>query len=61
MTVKAEFPDGTVRDVPSVTREIKSREIGRPNSIFEEVPADDPEWRFLPAMGDRWIARPRDD
>jgi len=58
--VEATFPDGTVREVPSVTREIQSKEIGpHAQSIFIEEPAFDPDWRFLPALGGKWFAKPR--
>ena len=58
--IEVEFPDGTVREVPSVTREITSREIGghRPSTFIQE-PAFDSEWRFSSAIGGRWIATAR--
>ena len=55
--IEVEFPDGTVREVPSITREIKSREIGGSGaSTFVEEPAFDNEWRFSPALGNKWRA-----
>jgi hypothetical protein len=58
--IEVTFPDGEVREVPSVTREIESKEIGpHAQSIFVEEPAFDPDWRFLPALGEKWFAKPR--
>lgn len=60
MTVKVEMPDGSVRDFPSVRREIKSREIGGPRpSIFVDEPAYDPDWTFESVIGGKWYANPR--
>jgi hypothetical protein len=60
MALKVEFPDGGIRDVPSRTREIKSREIGGPRrSVFVEEPVYDPEWTFETAIGGKWWATPR--
>lgn len=59
MTVSVQFPDGTTRDVPSVSREIRSQQIGGGQSIFIEEPADDPDWRFRSAIGGKWFATPR--
>ena len=52
MRVKGKSPDGTSREVPSRTREIKSQSIGnnRPSAFYEE-PLPDPEWRFEPILG----------
>jgi len=60
MPIEVEFPDGTIRKVPSRKRELKSREIGgsRPSTFIEE-PAFDPEWRFQGAIGGKWFALPR--
>jgi hypothetical protein len=58
--VEAPFPDGTVREVPSVTREIQSKEIGPyAQSSFVEEPGFDPDWRFPPAHGGKSFAKPR--
>jgi hypothetical protein len=58
--IEVEFPDGTVCEVDSVSREIRSREIGGPHpSRFVQEPAFDPEWRFTSAIGGRWFAKPR--
>ncbi|MGA9580940.1 MAG: hypothetical protein WBR13_03090 [Allosphingosinicella sp.] len=58
--VEVEFPDGTIRQVPSVTRQIKSREIGaNAQSIFYEAPAYDPDWRFVQTIGNKWFAKPK--
>lgn len=58
--VKVEFPDGTVREVQSQTREIKSKEIGvTGSSSYIEEPIEDEEWRYLRAFGNKWIAQPQ--
>lgn len=58
--IEAEFPDGTVQEVPSCTVEIKSKEIGGTGqSTFYEKPIDDDQWRFVGAIGGKWLARPR--
>lgn len=60
MPVEVEFPDSTIREVPSRRREIKSREIGGSrSSIFVEEPAFDPNWRFQGSVGGKWFAFPR--
>jgi hypothetical protein len=59
VTIAVEFPDGSIRDVPSERREIKSREIDGGPSSFYDVPAYDPEWSFEAAMGGKWWASPR--
>lgn len=60
MPLEVEFPDGSIREVPSRKREIKSRAIGahRP-SIFVDEPLFDPDWRFETAIGGKWWATPR--
>jgi len=60
MPVNVEFPDGTIREMPSRKREIKSQEIGgnRP-SIFVDEPMSDPDWRFETAIGGKWWAMAR--
>lgn len=58
--IEVEFSDGSIREVPSETREIKSREIGpHAQSVFYAAPAYDPDWRFVQAIGNKWIAKPR--
>lgn len=59
--IDVEFPDGTVRQMPSVTRKIESKEIGtsRRAPILITEPAFDPEWRFEGAIGGKWFASPR--
>lgn len=60
MAIEVEFPDGTIRKVPSVQRELKSNEIGGTgSSVFIDEPSYDPEWRFAGATGGKWFARPR--
>lgn len=60
MPVKVEFPDGSVREVPSRRREIKSRSVGGVHpSIFVNEPLFDPHWRFETAIGGKWWATPR--
>jgi hypothetical protein len=58
MAVKVKFPDGTMREVRSITRAIVSREIPRQATRLVEEPAFDPKWRFIPVIGG-WLARPR--
>lgn len=50
--------DGSTIEVPSTTRETKSREIGSNRSIFVEEPAPHDDYRFTPVVGG-WLARPR--
>lgn len=60
MAVTVEFPDGTSREVPSVRREIRSKQIGGGGgSVFIDEPAFDPKWRFEGAIGGKWFANPR--
>lgn len=60
MPVKVTLQDGTEIEVPSVRREIKSREIGahqRPSQYIDE-PAPHPEYDFTGVIGG-WLARPK--
>ena len=57
MPVRVQFPDG-VREVPSRTRIIPSREIPRGPDMLTEEPVPDSKWRFQPVIGG-WIAIPR--
>lgn len=60
MAVEVEFPDGMVREVPSIRRELQSNEIGGTgSSVSLDEPAYDPEWRFISAIGGKWFARAR--
>lgn len=59
MPLKVEFPDGSIREVPSHKREIRSRRIGGGPSTFIEQPDYDPDWRFETAIGGKWWAEPR--
>ena len=60
MPVQVEFPDGSIRDVPSRKKRLESREIGgRQPPTFVEEPMFDPEWRFKTAIGGKWWATPR--
>lgn len=61
MPILVELPDGTMREMPSRRREIKSREISanpRP-SIFIDEPAPHPDYTFTTAIGGHWWAHPR--
>ena len=60
MPVNVEFPDGTIREMPSRKREIKSRGIGnrRPPILVDE-PLPNSEWRFETALGGKWWATAR--
>ncbi len=58
--IEVEFPDGSVRQVPSITKTIESGEVGpHAQYIFIEEPAYDPDWRFLGGTGGKWFAKPR--
>lgn len=57
--IKVTLPDGSSIEVPSVTREMKSGEVGANNrSVFVEEPAPHDCYRFTPVVGG-WIARPK--
>lgn len=61
MTVRVEFPDGSIRDVPSVTVTTTRRPIGRrpgPSSHHQE-PDYDPDWTFESTLEGKWFANPR--
>ncbi|MFY9351267.1 hypothetical protein [Sphingobium sp.] len=56
MTISVTFPDGSIRDVPSVLRRLSGAN-GR--SAFRNEPLDcSDRWRFV-AGAAGWIARPR--
>lgn len=61
MPVNVEFPDGSVRKMPSHKERLPdSREIGpRKAPMFIDVPDYDPDWRFETALGGKWFANPR--
>jgi len=53
------FPDGSVRNVPSRTRVVPSKQIGGPQSpTFIEEPLYDPRWEFYSVIGG-WRAQRR--
>lgn len=58
--IEVEFPDGTIRKVPSIERIEESRERGGPQEprIVKE-PAFDPDWEFTPTIGGKWRAHER--
>lgn len=56
--INVTLPDGSTIEVPSTTREMKSREIGSDRSVFVEEPAPHDDYRFTPVVGG-WLARPR--
>lgn len=60
MTVKVKFPDDTVREMPSRSVRLESREVSRHRGppTFIEEPLYDPEWSFEAVIGG-WIANPR--
>jgi hypothetical protein len=60
MPIDVEFPDGSIRKLPSRRREITSQEIGGSRqSTFVEEPQFDPDWHFHGAIGGKWFAFPR--
>ena len=57
MAVRVKFPDGTMREVESVTRSTNSSENEELAQVVIE-PAIDPEWNFQKVIGG-WLALPR--
>lgn len=59
MPIMVEFPGGEIREVPSVCRKIKIRQIAGGPASFDEEPAYDPDWLFEAGITGNWWAHPR--